>query len=52
MRFQNAVGGALLCALPWAAQAQQPTSEDMNAANNPLTPTLGVNLQDQYTGRA
>ena len=34
-----------------AAVAAQPSSEDVNAANNPLQPTLGVNFQDQYTHR-
>lgn len=38
--------------LPLAAWAQQPSAEDMNAANNPLAPTIGANLQDQYVGRA
>lgn len=27
------------------------STDDMNAANNPLTPTIGANLQDQYVGR-
>jgi len=24
------------------------TGEDLNRSNNPLTPAIGVNLQDQY----
>lgn len=32
-----------------AAWAQ--SAADMNASNNPLTPNIGVNLQDQYVGR-
>ena len=35
--------------LAGAASAQ--SSEDVNAANNPLTPTIGANIQDQYTAR-
>lgn len=38
--------------LSMAAWAQQPSADDMNAANNPLTPTIGANLQNQYVGRA
>lgn len=36
-------------AVPVVSGAQ--TTEDMNAANNPLTPTVGLSLQDQYVGR-
>jgi hypothetical protein len=25
-----------------------PTAQDINNSNNPLTPAIGVNLQDQY----
>ena len=32
--------------------AAQPSGDDMNAANNPLTPTIGANVQDQYVGRS
>lgn len=32
--------------------AQHPSADEMNAANNPLQPTLGVNFQDQYVGRS
>jgi hypothetical protein len=39
----------MLGALP--AMAQHPSAEEMNAANNPLQPTIGFNLQNQYTGR-
>lgn len=43
----------LLASVPIVVSAQQaPSSADMNAANNPLTPTIGANLQDQYVGRA
>jgi hypothetical protein len=41
-----------MAGLAQGAAAQQPSNEDMNAANNPLTPTIGFNLQDQYVGRA
>jgi hypothetical protein len=34
--------------LPAAAAAQ--TAEEVNEANNPLTPKITVNLQDQYGG--
>ena len=34
---------------PFAAQAQ--SGADVNAANNPLTPTIGANLQDSYVAR-
>ncbi|WP_213958966.1 MULTISPECIES: hypothetical protein [unclassified Variovorax] len=37
--------------LPLGAAAQA-SGADMNAANNPLTPTIGANLQDQYVGRS
>lgn len=39
------VGAALL--MSGAAHAQQPSPPDVNAANNPLTPTIAVNFQDQ-----
>jgi len=41
---------ALLIAAPALSQAQA-SGADMNAANNPLTPTIGANLQNLYTGR-
>ena len=42
------LGACLAAAAPcWA----QPSTEEMNAANNPLHPAVGVNLQDAYTGR-
>lgn len=41
-----AITMAALCASTVHAQS----SEDTNAANNPLQPTLAVNLQDYYTG--
>ena len=31
-----------------AAAAQQPSAADVNAANNPLTPTISFNLHDQW----
>jgi hypothetical protein len=37
----------LLIGLPSIGLSQ--TSEEVNTANNPLTPAIGVNLQDQYT---
>jgi hypothetical protein len=41
---------AIACAVPLAAAAQ--SAQEMNASNNPLTPSIGANLQDQYVGRA
>ncbi len=41
---------ALLIAAPALSQAQA-SGADMNAANNPLTPTIGANLHNLYTGR-
>jgi hypothetical protein len=39
----------LLSLWPASGAAQgRPSAEDMNKSNNPLTPALGVNLQDQY----
>jgi hypothetical protein len=35
-------------ALPMRVAAQ--SSEEVNEANNPLTPKITVNLQDQYVG--
>ena len=32
----------------WQAFAQ--STDQMNAANNPLQPSIGLNLQDDYTG--
>lgn len=34
-----------------AGAAAQPSHQEMNAANNPLTPTVSLNLQDNYVGR-
>ncbi|AMO21784.1 hypothetical protein GCM10027034_00950 [Ramlibacter solisilvae] len=42
---------ALFAATGDVLQAQ-PTAEDMNKSNNPLTPSIGLNLQDQYVGRS
>ncbi|AMR80288.1 hypothetical protein [Cupriavidus nantongensis] len=36
---------------PAFAQAAGPSTADMNASNNPLSPTITLNLQDQYVGR-
>lgn len=33
------------------SHGQQVGNDDMNAANNPLQPSLGLNFQNQYTGR-
>lgn len=33
--------------VPILASAQKPSSEDVNKANNPLTPAITVNFQDQ-----
>jgi len=40
---------ALLVVSHTASLCAQPSNEEMNASNNPLTPSLGLNLQDQYT---
>ena len=42
----------MLLAIEAGAGFAQATSEDVNAANNPLAPTVAVNLQDQYVGRS
>lgn len=42
---------ALVAALPLVAMAQSPSSDEMNASNNPLTPSVALNLQDDYVGR-
>lgn len=43
---------ALSCsAMAVPVLAQHPSTDEMNAANNPLQPTVGLNLQDQYVGR-
>ena len=34
--------------VPAAAAQTGPTAQEMNNSNNPLTPALGLNLQDQY----
>lgn len=38
----------IMAPLAATTQAYAQSNEDMNAANNPLQPTLGVNFQDQY----
>lgn len=40
---------AFLIALPLAAAGQ--SADDVNKANNPLAPTVGLSVQDYYTGR-
>lgn len=35
----------------FAKQSAAVSTDEMNAANNPLQPSLGVNVQDQYVGR-
>jgi hypothetical protein len=42
-----AVALAALC-ICRAAAAQQPSAEDVNAANNPLTPTITFNVHDLW----
>jgi hypothetical protein len=50
MRAGNApaawLAAAAMALAPARAAAQ--SHEDVNKANNPLTPTLGLNLQDQW----
>ncbi len=53
--MNKTLGMLVLCAsaaltLPDGALAQ-PSNDDMNAANNPLTATVGFNIQDAYTAR-
>jgi hypothetical protein len=49
MRIKKTLFLALfVLSLPAAGAAQ--TSEEVNEANNPLTPKITVNLQDQYVG--
>lgn len=43
-------GAACAAALLFGAGAGAQSTEDMNSANNPLAPKLGLNLQDQYVG--
>jgi hypothetical protein len=45
-RKKNILLAILLLSLPVTAAAQ--TSEDVNKANNPLTPSITINLQNQY----
>ncbi|GAB3766437.1 hypothetical protein GCM10028796_25650 [Ramlibacter monticola] len=46
--MRNILLWACVAAAPcWA----QPSTEEMNAANNPPHPAVGVNLQDACTGR-
>jgi hypothetical protein len=47
LRVAVALALAALC-VPRAAAAQQPSAEDVNAANNPLTPKLTFNVHDQW----
>ena len=51
MAMANRACGAWLCGLACATGALAQSTEDMNASNNPLQPSLGINLQDQYVGR-
>ncbi len=41
------VAGAVATSLLPAASLAQPSAQEMNNSNNPLTPALGLNLQDQ-----
>ena len=47
-------GARVACAatLCWSVPAAAQSTEQVNAANNPLQPTIGVNLQNYYTGRS
>ncbi len=49
-RGRIACAGLLCCAR--AAALAQPSTEEMNASNNPLHPAVGLSLQDIYTGRS
>ncbi|HET7526337.1 MAG TPA: hypothetical protein VFK10_10385, partial [Burkholderiaceae bacterium] len=42
---------ALLTVAGLGVAMAQPSTDEMNASNNPLTPSLGVNIQDAYTAR-
>lgn len=48
--LRRILGGLLLLAAMFCEAAEAQTNQDMNAANNPLQPSLGLNLQDAYTG--
>lgn len=42
---------ACALAIAFTSHTRAQTADEMNAANNPLTPMVGANLQDQYIGR-
>lgn len=45
------IASAVFVTTVWSLAARAaPSNDEMNAANNPLQPTLGVNFQDYYTG--
>jgi len=49
MRASATLAVALLAA---SGAFAQPSNDEMNASNNPLTPTIAVNIQDAYTARS
>jgi hypothetical protein len=48
-RTSRLLSALVLALLPMSPSLAQ-SSDDMNAANNPLQPSLALNLQDDYTG--
>ncbi|MGX6566121.1 hypothetical protein [Cupriavidus necator] len=51
MQGLRLAAGSVAATLPALACAAGPSTDDMNASNNPLSPTITLNLQDQYVGR-
>lgn len=45
------LGLALAMAAAWPTVSPAQSTQEMNASNNPLTPSIGANLQNQYVGR-
>lgn len=53
MNLRCAVAATLAgLTLPAMALADGPSADDINASNNPLSPMVTLNLQDQYVGRS
>lgn len=49
--MQRTLAVALAALLPLAALAQSPSHEQVNEANNPLTPKITINFHDQWAPR-
>ncbi|HKQ98312.1 MAG TPA: hypothetical protein VJV75_10585 [Candidatus Polarisedimenticolia bacterium] len=48
--MRSAALGAFIILFGVAAVLAGPSSDEMNASNNPLQPAIGLNFQDYYTG--